>query len=306
LGRLVKQVRFTRGISKHPFDLYHEPNFLPLSYETPVVTTVHDLSCFRYPEMQPAPRVKLIQRYLPRALERSTRILVDSDFVGQEVIECFGVAPERVITVPLGIASAFRPRTYDETRPHLTPYSLQHGRYLLAVGTLEPRKNLALVFRAYRRLPQRIKRDYPLVIAGMSGWHTEVLRSELHDLSARGHLRLLGYVPEEALTALYSGAAMLLYPSFYEGFGLPPLEAMASGIPVITSNRASLPEVVGNAGWMVEPEDEIALCETMVAVLEGSEETRGRVRLGLERAQRFTWKRCAQETLKAYRVALRS
>jgi alpha-1,3-rhamnosyl/mannosyltransferase len=181
---------------------------------------------------------------------------------------------------------------------------LQHGRYLLTVGTLEPRKNLSLVFRAYRRLPQRLRQAYLLVVAGMSGWHTEAFRAELNALATRGHLRLLGYVPDDALTALYSGAAMLIYPSLYEGFGLPPLEAMASGIPVITSNRASLPEVVGDAGWMVDPDDEATLCETVMAVLEGCEEARARVRLGLERAQAFTWQRCAQETLEAYRAAI--
>ena len=149
----------------------------------------------------------------------------------------------------------FRRLQRIDCRGFLAPFGLQPQQYILSVGTLEPRKNLTTAIKAYARLPEVIRAEIPLVIAGMKGWRTDGLDKEVAALIDKGQIRRLGYVPDEALPALYSGARAFVYPSLYEGFGLPPLEAMACGAPVIVSNRSSLPEVVEDAGLQVDALD---------------------------------------------------
>jgi alpha-1,3-rhamnosyl/mannosyltransferase len=174
----------------------------------------------------------------------------------------------------------------------------------LAVGTLEPRKNLLQAIDAYAGLPEAIRKSTPLVIAGMKGWLAEELQTRIRTYEERGEVRWLGYVSAEILPMLYAGARMLVYPSLYEGFGLPVLEAMASGIPVIASNQASLPEVAGEAGIMVDPRDCEALRDAMLRLIEDEQEVRCRIDLGFAQAARFTWRSCAETTLAVYKRAL--
>ena len=188
--------------------------------------------------------------------------------------------------------------------PVLERHQLVPGGYLLAVGTLEPRKNLLRTIDAYTGLPQKLRSSTPLVIAGMRGWLAQDLESRIRQYEQRGEVRWLGYVPADELPLLYSGAAMLVYPSLYEGFGLPVLEAMASGIPVITSNRASLPEVAGDVGVMINPEDFGELRTHMQRLLEDRAEAGRLGRLGVERARLFTWQACADKTLAVYRAVV--
>jgi alpha-1,3-rhamnosyl/mannosyltransferase len=173
---------------------------------------------------------------------------------------------------------------------------------MLSVGTLEPRKNLARCIAAFASLPQALRAACPLVIAGGAGWG-EALPPSAQSLVAAGELRLTGYVDASVLPYLYGGARLLAYPSIYEGFGLPPLEAMACGVPVIASNLSSLPEVVGDAGLLVDPADERAIAEAMRTLLEDPERASALARAGLERARGFSWRRCAEETLAVYRQA---
>jgi glycosyltransferase involved in cell wall biosynthesis len=299
-----QQWMFARGLARNRIELYHEPNFIPLSYAVPVVTTIHDLSALRYPETHPADRVRWLERGLPDALARSAQILVDSDFVRGEVIATFGVAAGRIHTAHLGVSPAFRPRTTDETAATLRELDLAHGGYLLTVGTIEPRKNVAHVLAAYARLPAAVRERTPLVVAGARGWRAADLERELRDLAERGRIRFLGFVPGAALPDLYAGAAAFLFPSLYEGFGLPPLEAMASGVPVVTSGRASLAEVVGDAGLTLDPDDPEGTAQILTELL-GNEAQRARLaHAGVMRAAGFTWAACADETLAAYRRAL--
>jgi alpha-1,3-rhamnosyl/mannosyltransferase len=183
----------------------------------------------------------------------------------------------------------------------VAPFGLQAGQYILSVGTLEPRKNLTTAIKAYARLPETIRQDMPFVIAGMKGWRTDGLDKEVAALIEKGQIRRLGYVPDEALPALYSGARAFVYPSLYEGFGLPPLEAMACGTPVIVSNRSSLPEVVGDAGLKVEALDVDGLAGAMNQVIEDDVLRASLRQRGMERAKGFSWRRCAEETLAVYR-----
>ena len=300
--RVLENRAFGRGVKRLKPDLYHEPNFLPLDFDGPTVITIHDLSCFCYPETHPAYRVEAMRRHLPEAVERAARIVTDSLFVKEEVSAYFGIAAEKIVSIPLGVSPIFHRREAQETRSTLSQWQLQHGQYLLAVGTLEPRKNLGQVLNAYKMLPERLTRDYPLVVVGMNGWKNKELAPELARLAQSGQVKLLGYVSDSDLAMLYAGAAMLVYPSLYEGFGLPPLEAMASGIPVITSGRASLPEVVGDAGFSIHPEDVEGLADAMLELLQDPLERRRLADAGWHRSRLFSWERCAVETAAVYRT----
>jgi len=296
--------RFAGGVRRHKIRLYHDPNFMAYRFDGPTVVTVHDLSWVRYPETHPAERVREMNRLMPETVQKAAHILVDSEFIRQEVIEHFGVAPESVTTALLGVTPEFRPMTKEACRPVLTRYGLEHGRYVLAVGTLEPRKNLSSVIAAFSRLPDSLRARCPLVVVGMQGWGEDRYSKELRDLIRRGEACMAGYVPQAELPSLYAGARMLVYPSLYEGFGLPPLEAMACGIPVIASNRASLPEVVGDAGLQVEPLDVDALTRGMLGLAEDEGLHQELSLAGRDRASSFTWEKCAFDTLRVYQRAV--
>ncbi|HEY0844048.1 MAG TPA: glycosyltransferase family 1 protein [Noviherbaspirillum sp.] len=304
LTRFLKQTRFSAGVRKHRIELYHEPAFLAYRFRGPTVVTVHDLSWIRHPETHPSERLREMNRFMPGVIERASHILVDSEFVRQEVMSHYGVPGDRVTAVLLGVGPEFRPREEAECLPVLTRFGLQFGRYQLAVGTLEPRKNLSTVIAAFSSLPDAIRKQFPLVIVGMNGWGMQSFSTGLTSMMARGEVRMLGYVAQDELPAIYAGAQLLVYPSLYEGFGLPPLEAMACGVPVIASRRASLPEVVGEAGVMVEPLDTDAVARSMRALVEDPALHASLRLAGRERAQMFSWRRFAHETISVYRKVL--
>jgi glycosyltransferase involved in cell wall biosynthesis len=297
---------FLSGASSLKARLYHEPGFLAFDFDGPVVITAHDASWVRYPEAHPGSRVKLMGRLFPKSLERAQLVIVDSDFVAREMMEIFGVAQSRLRTIHLGVGAQFRPRGEGETRAVCERFQLQRGEFILAVGTLEPRKNLATLIDAYSVLPQAVTDRCPLVIAGRPGWQHRDIDQRMAALERAGKLRVLGHVAEHDLPALYASCAMFIYPSVYEGFGLPPLEAMASGAPVIVADRASLPEVVGDAGLLVEPHDVSALASHIQSLMGDPERRKRMGQAGLEQASRFTWRQCAVKTRDVYRELLNS
>lgn len=302
--RFLKQARFSTGARKHAIDLYHEPAFLAYRFRGPTIVTVHDLSWIRHPETHPGERLREMNRFMPGVIDRAAHILVDSEFVRQEVMGYYGVPGDRVTTVLLGVGQEFQPRGEAECLPVLARFGLQYRRYQLAVGTLEPRKNLSTVIEAFSMLPDAVRKQFPLVIAGLKGWGMESLPERLAGMMSRGEVRMLGYVAQDELPAIYAGAQLLAYPSLYEGFGLPPLEAMACGVPVIASRRASLPEVVGEAGLMVEPLDTEAIARNMQVLIEDAALHATLSRAGRERAQMFTWRRFAHETIAVYKKVI--
>lgn len=280
--------------------IYHEPSYVSLPYKGPTVLTVCDLSCFDHPEAHPAERVSLMQRDMPASIARADHIIVISEATGAALRRWFDVDPARITTTYLAADARFRPHAAAELAPVLATWGLTSGQYVLSVGTLEPRKNLTALFEAYAGLSSGLRQRFPLVVAGMSGWHTQGLMKSAEGLISRGELRLLGYVDDAIVPALYAGAAAFCYPSRYEGFGLPALEAMACGIPVITSNRTSLPEVVGDAGLMLDPDDVPGLRERLRELLEDRLLAQDLGYRGLVRAQTFSWERCARETYGVY------
>jgi glycosyltransferase involved in cell wall biosynthesis len=304
LSRGVQQFRFSAGVKRFKPDLYHEPNYLAFHFDGPTVITVHDLSWIRYPEMHPIERVRAMNKYFEPALRRATRIITDSQFVKDELVDVFGVNATHITPVYLGAEEMFRPMYSSETQQILQNHGLQHGAYWLGVGTLEPRKNLQLALSAFMRLPKVDRQACPMVLVGMKGWRTDALEAQLAPLVLSGEVRVLGYLSRAELVTLMAGAKALIYPSVYEGFGLPLLEAMCCGVPVITSNVSSLPEVVGDTGILIDPLDIDGLREQMLKLRHDENLCKRMGAAALGRSKQFSWAQCAQNTMQVYQAAL--
>ncbi|MGY8526622.1 glycosyltransferase family 4 protein [Paracidovorax citrulli] len=302
---LLEQMRFNTGVRGRQPQVYHEPNFIAPRSAGPVVITAHDISWVRHPDYHPAARLTLMRTHFPAALERADRVIVVSDFVRRELLECFPVRSDKIDVVYNGVSADFKPKSAAQTAPVLARHGLEYGKYLVAVGTLEPRKNLSTVLAAHAKLPAAMQREYPLVLIGVNGWLNDELHADLRQPVQQGTARLLGYVPDEDLPALVAGACTLLYPSVYEGFGLPPLEAMACGVPVVASTADAVQEVVGDAGLLNAALDVDAFADSMRRVIEDPALRAQLAEKGLARAARFSWDRCVDETLAVYRRALR-
>lgn len=299
--RLLLQRRFDAAAGR--YDLYHEPATLALHFDGPSVLTVHDLSWVRHPEAHPSARVREMERSFARGLAAAARVITGSGFVRDELAQVFAYPAARIDVIPHGFDPLFRPLTADETRPVLERHGLGHAGYFLCVGTLEPRKNLALAIEGHSRLPRDVRERFPLVLAGGAGWRNAELGASLARAAARPEVRKLGYVAREDLAGLTAGALALVYPSRYEGFGLPPLEAMACGVPPVTSNASSLPEVVGDAGITVDPGDAAAMTQAMLSLATDPQLRQALGRRARERAGRFTWRASALATVETYRRA---
>ena len=304
LRRLMEQQRFSRGCADA--DLYHDPSLWPFEFDGPMVMTLHDLTHVHFPETQPKDRLVEIERHAALSVARAQRILVDSDFIGAEVCRYYGVSAERVTVAPLGCAARFHPRGVEQLAAPLQALGLFPGEYLLCMGTVEPRKNLQLALRAYEQLPAAVRSRYPLVIAGMPGWRAEQLAAPLQRAIASGQVRLLGYQSDLSVAQLLAGARLLVFPSLYEGFGLPVLEAMASGTPVLLTRSSALPELAGEAGTYIDAQDEQGCAVAMQRLIDDQVYWQKQRDAGLLRAQAFSWQRCAQITARVYRQAVKS
>ncbi len=283
-------VALCRGIGA---DMVHYPASVgPLRASMPVVLTVHDLCCQRHPEWFSYSRVLYYRAFMGPSIRRAARIIADSKAAAADIVSYLGIPESRIDVAPLGVSAAFQPASAEAREMVRRCYNLPE-RFFLFLGTLEPRKNLPRVVAAWSRIADHAP---DLVIAGRVGWKTD---AKLFNDAPRG-IHCLGHVPQDHLPALYSAATAFVWPSLMEGFGLPPLEAMACGAPVVTSNTSSLPEVVGNAALTVDPMDVSAIAEAMEAVaLDG--ELRERLRqAGFHQAARFTWEAAATATLAAY------
>ncbi|PTT32695.1 glycosyltransferase family 1 protein [Pseudomonas sp. HMWF021] len=301
--RWLEQKRFDQGRAQN-FDLYHEPSLWPLHFDGPTVITLHDLTHLHFPDTQPPTRLREIERRLASGVQQAQRILTDSQAIADEAQAYFGLPAERFVVAPLGVAERFHPREPQAIEAVLKAHAVEAREYFLCVGTLEPRKNLNLALRAHALLPESLRQRFPLLIVGMAGWQQAQFNNELRQALACGHVCLLGYLPDEQVAQLLAGARALVFPSLYEGFGLPVLEAMASGTPVILTRSSAMPEVAGDAGNYIEADDAEGLRDAMSRLIDDHAHWQACREAGLQQAQLFSWLRCAQATAGAYRQAL--
>lgn len=280
--------------------IFHGPNFFVPATHLPSVVTIHDLSIYRYPQWHPQARIERMRRDIPEAIERANAIITVSESVRQEVIREFNLPEQRVHAVLNGVDEAYRPYTAEQTLAVLSKVGLQHGGYSLFVSTVEPRKNLTNLLKAYRELPERERFRYPLVIAGGGGWQSREIHADIDRAQNEGWLKYLGFVDQAILPHLYAGSRLFVYPSWYEGFGIPIAEAMASGVPVLTSNCSSMPEVAAGAAILTEPADVDAIRLGLQQGLFDDAWRAQAVTQGLQRAAQLSWDKCVADTIKVY------
>jgi len=276
-------------------DVFYSPDFVlpPLQRRTRALLTVHDLSFLRHPETFPPKLGAYLNRAVPRSVARADHILADSEATRRDLLDLLDVPPGKVTTLYGGVSPRFAPQAADGERARLqAQYGAGARPYILAVGTVQPRKNYVRLMEACD--PLAAQRDLDLVIVGRPAWLSEpiVVAAE-----QRPYVHLMGFFADADLPALYRQAEALAFPSVYEGFGFPPLEAMACGTPVVASTASSVPEVVGDAGLLVDPLD-VAAWTAMLAQVLDDQDLRARLRqAGLARAATFTWARTAQAWL---------
>jgi glycosyltransferase involved in cell wall biosynthesis len=286
-------------------DIFHSPDFtLPPLRKALGVVTVHDLSFLRVPQCADPGLRTFLERAVPRSLTRAARVLADSENTKRDLIELLDVAPEKISVVPAGIEPRFQP-VHDAAKLAgvRARYKLPEW-FILMVGTIEPRKNLSRLISAYSQLRRQTGLPHALVIAGKQGWLYQGIYEQVAREGLTECVLFPGFVADVDLPALYTLADLLAFPSLYEGFGLPPLEAMACGTPVVTSDNSSLPEAVGPAALLVNAEDTDGLTEAMASVLCDAD-LRGRLAaLGRVQAARYTWPEAARRLLEAYRLTV--
>ena len=294
-----------RGITGHAWEqlvlprrfdntlLFSPSNSGPLEISNQVVT-IHDMVYYDHPETLNRRFVEWFQFLLPRLERRVRRIITVSHFVKERVVATTGVEPDKVVVIPNGVGPRFRPEAIAQYETAIAALGIPTKRYVLALGSIEPRKNLARLLRAWEQAQHAIPNDIWLVVAGGQG-NPGIFRKESTD-AIPPRVFLTGHVADEILPALCAGALAMAYPSMYEGFGLPALEAMASGVPVIAGNCAALREVVEEAGILLDPINENAIRDALIRIVE-DEGLRGQLRTkGLERAKQFSWDQAARMT----------
>ncbi|NLF02276.1 MAG: glycosyltransferase family 4 protein, partial [Anaerolineales bacterium] len=287
-------------------DLLHSPDFIPPAWGARrTVITIHDLTFLHYPDFLTAESRRYYNGQIEWAVRRADHILADSHATKVDLATMLQVNTDKITVAHLAAGAGFRPLPVDEVAAVLATHGLTPG-YVLFVGTLEPRKNVPGLLRAYRLASDRGVTEAPLVLVGGKGWLYQDVFEQTDRLGLREHVRFLHGVGDAALPALYNGAGVLVIPSFYEGFGLTALEAMACGTPVIAAQRASLPEVVGEAGLLVDPDDPQAMADAMARVLNDRVLHSAMRASGLAQAARFTWEQTARTTLAVYRAVLGS
>ncbi len=298
--QLVRDYGRRRLLSGYRDHIFHGPNFQVPDLEARKVVTFHDLSPFTWAHCHPPERVRFMQSECLKTIDRADALITDSKYTRREVAEYFSFPLERIHAVPLASAAEFHPRQ-DAQLQALAGYGLAPRAYTLFVGTIEPRKNLSVLLQAYSRLPVAQRTRIPLVLSGHPGWNSDVIHQQIQQGEREGWVRYLGFMPAQDLPVLYAGALLFVFPSSYEGFGLPPLEAMASGVPVICSNSSSLPEVVGDAALTHDPEDVDGLTALLDRGLLDDAWRQQAILDGLARAASFSWDRCGEQTLAVYR-----
>lgn len=301
-SRLPKVVRRWHAQGRFDGRLIHGTNyFLPPQAEAGVIT-VHDLSIYLHPETHPIERIRDFEKQFARSLDRALHVITDSEATRQDLIAQLSYPADKVTTVHLGVSKRFGPAPRATLAPDLRRIiGGEVGDYVLSVATFEPRKRIEAAILAHARFCDRTGRDVLLVLVGAKGWGNASLHTLIEEEQRKGRLRMLGFVGEGDLPALYAAAKLFLYPSVYEGFGLPPIEAMACAVPTIVSDRSCLPEVTRGAAMMVDPDDLDTLSLAIERGLDDDIWREHAIASGLTVAAHYSWDRCVDKTIEVYR-----
>ncbi|VTS07282.1 glycosyltransferase family 4 protein [Tuwongella immobilis] len=317
LGQLVQALRplardvANRAIAEHfqrechakRWDLYHEPNVIPLPCDLPTIATVHDLSVLMHPEWHPADRVRAYEQSFRKGIATCEHLIAGSEFTRQSMIQHLGISPDRITPVGYGIRFHLRPLPTAERDAGLARLGLPND-YLLYVGTLEPRKNLLTLMQAYVALPAELRQRHPLILVGGWGWKAQPIADYYYDVAAHQGVRLTGYIADSDLPILYNGARALVYPSRYEGFGLPPIEMLACGGAVLASTAEAHRETLGSTMPLIHPDDVDGWRDAMQRMLTEPEWRAELIRNAAGRTRQYSWRQCAHDTLAVYRRVL--
>jgi glycosyltransferase involved in cell wall biosynthesis len=297
--------RFAVGLPielrRHPVDVLHVQYVAPWGIRSKLVTTIHDISYIHLPEQFDRLTRLRLERLFPATAHRAARVITGSQATKQDLMEHFGLPAQKITVTPYGVSPDYRPVT-DRAALESALHALGlEGEYILYVGALQPRKNISRLPLAFDLLKQSEKIAEKLVIVGKKAWLYQDVLATHASLKHREDVLFLDYIPDADLPFVYSGARIFVFPSLYEGFGLPPLEAMACGLPVCVSSSPAMPEVVGEAGVFFDPLSIEAIAEAMHSLLKDPELCAELARRGPERAAQFTWDETARQTLRVYR-----
>lgn len=283
-----------------PTDIVHCTCYLtPVSKKSKSVVTIHDLTPLLFPELHAEYTKKVMFRGLLHSVRKVNKIIAISESTKKDVMRLFHVPEGKIEVIYEAADEIYHPIEDSGILTQIRSKYKIPNKFILFVGVLEPRKNIARLIQAFSILKKKF--EYKLVIVGGSGWFYDEIFEQVRRLHLEGEIIFTGYVPREDLQALYNAAELFIYPSLYEGFGLPPLEALACGTPVITSNVSSLPEVVGDAALLVDPYNIEEMTQAMYRVLTDRNLRYSMIDKGLRQAKKFSWKRTAQETLQVYK-----
>lgn len=298
--RVIPHINKIR-LNKHKHSIFHSPNFLMPDFQGKTVVTIHDLSTLFFSEFHPKARVEFVNNAILQATKRADIILTDSTFVKNELVDTFNISSDRVRDLHLGASKEFRSRNEIECADILKSLKFSYKKYFLFVSTFEPRKNILKLLNAYSDFRKVYPAGYPLLLAGSNGWKNKEVFSVLNELEEKGWVKYLGYVTDCTLAILFSGARALLFPSIYEGFGLPVLEAMQSGTAVMTSQNSSMSEIAENAAILIDPSSEQSILDGILELFSNDDKVRDLQQKGLERASCFSWEKYGEEVVSLYR-----
>ena len=288
----------------HPYRdaVFHSPSYLLPAFAGPKVVTIHDLSIQRYPQYHPAERVRFLDARIKDAAANATHIITDSTCVRAEILEYFGMDETRVTAIPLAAGEQYRPRSEEDCRAVLEALNIRYKKFFFFASTIEPRKNLLRICAAYKALREAGKTDWPIVFVGGAGWKSEAEHEEIQSLVQHGWAQYLGFVDAATLPVLYSAAGALVFPSVYEGFGLPALEAQQSGTRVITSRGSAMAEFASLNDLLVDPLEVDSLIEGMASAV--ALESAGGGQAPESDGSGLSWQNTARLTADVYKKVL--
>lgn len=299
--KLWEEILLPNGLSSKKIDLFHSPRFiLPGKKPCKFIVTIYDLAFKRFPQLVTKKVFNHFNNGVKSAINRADKIIAISHNTKKELINLFDARNDKIEVVYMGIGEDCRPiRAESQLREIKDKYNLPE-KFILFVGTIEPRKNLKRLIEAFYELKKNKSIEHSLVIAGGKGWLYDDVFETLKKLQLNQDVIFIGYIPESELPLIYNAADLFVYPSLYEGFGLPPLEAMACGVPVVTSNVSSLPEVVGDAAILIDPYDIQAIAEAIEQILQDYNLREKMIEKGFNQAKKFSWEKASRETLDLY------